>query len=59
MNPETTLAIILLGPPAIFGMAVAFEWWLEDRRAIRGSRKRHPSARNSVPVEDRPDWGQP
>lgn len=52
MSPDAILAVVLLGPPAVFGVAVVIGDALERRWA----RRLHPS---SVPAEDRPEWGQP
>ena len=51
MNPDTTLAICLLGPPALYGVIAA---WEEYRQWAweRASRPR------PVAPEDRPEWGE-
>jgi hypothetical protein len=32
MTPDTVLAIVFLGPPAVYGLAIIIEDWLEHRR---------------------------
>jgi hypothetical protein len=67
VSPDAVLAVVVLGPPALFGVLIAFEEWRDAVRARRNpgradllaeyARRRHP-ARPLAP-EDRPDWGQP
>lgn len=54
MSADAVLAVVILGPPALFGVFIAAEEWTWHFQAKR-ARRRHPSA---VPAEDRPDWGQ-
>jgi hypothetical protein len=63
MSADTTLAVVVLGPPAMFGVVVAAEsWthWAQSRRRAhtlqQASRDRHPSAPRGP--EDDPRWGQ-
>lgn len=44
MNVTTeALTIVLLLPPAVFGLAVALESWASHRRTLADARRRHPA----------------
>jgi hypothetical protein len=68
VSPDTVLAIVVLGPPAAFGVLIAFEEWRDAVRARRNPgradllaeyvRRRHPASRPRGP-EDDPQWEQP
>jgi hypothetical protein len=64
MSPDTTLAVVVLGPPAVVGIAYTAEWWTnwaQSRRRAhtlqQAARDRHPS--RPVGPEDDPNWGNP
>lgn len=54
MSADAVLAVVILGPPALFGVFIAAEEWTWHFQAKR-ARRRHPSHRD-IPVEDRPEW---
>jgi hypothetical protein len=60
---ETMLVMVLLGPPALFGITVAIDDWRAERRYRRerayrrDAQNRHPSS-GPIGPEDRADWGQ-
>ena len=35
MSPDAILTLVLLGPPAVFGLAVAVDDWRARRRIVR------------------------
>jgi hypothetical protein len=61
MSGDLIIAVAVLGPPAVFGLAVAIEEWtyILHRRARQAdlARRRHPS-RPPIGPEDMPDWGR-
>ena len=58
MNGLTVLIMVLLGPPAMFGVAVFIDDWRAERRWRRERDLRAEQQRRVIGPEDRPDWGR-
>jgi hypothetical protein len=60
------LTVVLLLPPALFGVACAIEWWVDERReqrlwreSVKAARDRHPSRPNDRDIRTSPNPGGP